>query len=214
MYHRIARVVAAVSTRVFIGEELTENEEWLNTTIGYTMNVFEAANTINAITPWKRLFYYKSLPAYQRMQVDEAAALRLITPVIKARRESMAKPGWVKRMDMTQWMLDARIKHDYKSEDYEYLSHAQLQLSVAAIHTTSMALTNMIYDLVAKPELMTVIRDELKEALASNKGEWSGALMHGLQKTDSIMKESQRHQPVGFSKSSHLHLCLSCCRQN
>lgn len=167
--------------------------------ITYTSTLFECSQAIKARPAWMRPLIYRTLPQYKAMIAAEKTALRLITPVIKARRESMNDPHYVEPLDMTQWMMAGRVKHKFHDEDYHYMAKAQLQLSVAAIHTTSMALTNMCWDLVANPEYQDIIRDEVKEALACNNQSWEGPIMHKLPKTDSIMKESQRHEPVGLT---------------
>ena len=64
----------------------------------------------------------------------------------------MDKPDFDGGNDMLQWMLTERVKKSFHDQDYRYLAQFQLQLAFAAIHTTSMAATNMLYDLVAYPK--------------------------------------------------------------
>lgn len=102
--------------------------------------------------------------------------------------------------DMLQWIMDERVKRAAHDWDFEKLSDVQLELANAAIHTTSMALLNMLFDLVAMPDYQDIIRQELEDALAQSGGRWNGSFLKGLQKTDSFMKEIQRHQPVGLGE--------------
>lgn len=124
-------------------------------------------------------------------------AVRLLKPVIKARREAEGTEGYEKPNDMLQWMMDRRIKSNARDRDYQYLAQIQLTLAFAAIHTTTISTTHMIYDLGSMPEYIDIIREEIKEELPKNDGKWDGRLMKALKKTDSFMKESQRHNPLG-----------------
>lgn len=176
--------------------------EWIRTSIEYTVNVMTCATDLKKLSPWKRPFLYRTLPTYQATQANRAAARRLIQPIVRRRREAMEDPGHKGSNDMLQWVLDERVRRSAHDRDFEKLSDVQLELANAAIHTTSMALLNMLYDLVAMPEYQDIIREELQEALEKSGGEWDGVFLKGLQKTDSFMKESQRHEPVGLGKWS------------
>ncbi|CZR69532.1 related to cycloheximide-inducible protein CIP70 (cytochrome P450 family) [Phialocephala subalpina] len=200
-YDSITRVVAAVSTRIFVGEELTTSEEWLQITIDYTKQLMEAAHAIKFLNPWLRPIFYRFLPQFRTLMNTNEAALRIVKPLVQARREAMDKPDFNGGDNMLQWMLDERVKKGFHDKDYRYLAQLQLQLSFAAIHTTSMALTNMLYDLIANPEMIGILHEEVKEQLALNNGSWEGQFLKKLQKVDSFMKESQRHNPVGLTIS-------------
>lgn len=112
----------------------------------------------------------------------------------------MNKPGYEKPDDMLQWLMDERVKRHWFDMDYEYQADAQLFLAFASVNTTTTTIVHMLYDLAAMPEYQEIIRQELEEELAKNDGAWDLALMRSLKKTDSFMKESQRHNPVTFGE--------------
>src|SRR2546423_2635129 len=161
-------MVAAVSTRIFIGEELTANEEWLKATIEYTVQLVTCATILKHIPAFLLPMVYRFVPAYRRLQAINITAVRLIKPIVQARREAMERPGFDGGDDMLQWMLNERVKKSFHDKDYAKLAQFQLQLAFAAIHTTSMALTNMLYDLIACPQYIDIIREEVKDQLAKN----------------------------------------------
>lgn len=197
IYSKLLRVVAIATTRIFIGKDLCHNEEWLQTSIAYTMHLASGARSIKNWKPWLRPLVYRWVPDLRVIYKDMDTAVRLLTPIVKARRESEGTEGYQKPNDMLQWMMDRRIKTSARDRDYEYLARIQLTLAFAAIHTTTMSTTNMIYDLGAMPEYIDIIRQEINEELPKNDGRWDGRLMKALKKTDSFMKESQRHNPIG-----------------
>lgn len=76
-------------------------------------------------------------------------------------------------------------------------------MSMAAIHTTSMAATAAIYDLAAYPEYIQPLRDEIEQVIAEDGQDIDGdgfvrlkkSSMPKLWKLDSFLKESQRFTP-------------------
>lgn len=203
IFHRLERIVAAVSTRIFVGDELTTNEEWLKDIIEYTIQLITCATILKHIPTPLLPLVYRFLPQYRRLQSIKASAKRLIKPIIQSRRELMERTDFEGNNNMLQWMLDERVKKGLNDRDYETMAQFQLQLAFASLHTTSMALTNMIFDLVAWPNYIDILRTEINEQLeGKSNGKFSRDLIHNLPKMDSFMKESQRHNPVGYSKCS------------
>jgi cytochrome P450 len=202
VYDSITRIVASVSTRVFVGEELAENEEWLTATIDYTVQLVTCATILKHIPALLLPVLYRFVPAYRRLSVINDTATRLIKPIIQTRREAIERPVVRSGDNMLQWMLNERVKKSFHDKDYTKLAQFQLQLAFAAIHTTSMVLINAIYDLVAWPENIAILREEVESELANNSGSFEGRFVKTLQKMDSFIKESQRHNPVGYSESS------------
>lgn len=86
-----------------------------------------------------------------------------------------------------------------------------LAASFAAIHTTSMTLTNAMYDLAAHPEYQDVLREEIARISAEEpNGRLRKKTMPKLRKLDSFLKESQRMNPLGSGMMpSSLSLPLS-----
>lgn len=79
------------------------------------------------------------------------------------------------------------------------VSHGQMALSLAAIHTTSNLLTNVMYDLAAHPEYMQPLRDEIRAVVAED-GTLKKTSLLKLKLMDSVMKETQRMSPVSMSE--------------
>ena len=55
-----------------------------------------------------------------------------------------------------------------------------------------------VFDLVAHPEYIAPLRDEVKRVKASDGDTWTKAGIAKLVKMDSFMKESQRFRPPGL----------------
>lgn len=61
-----------------------------------------------------------------------------------------------------------------------------------------MEMVQVVFDLVAHPEYIDPLRDELKRVRASDGKMWTKAGIAKLVKMDSFMKESQRFRPPGL----------------
>jgi len=65
-----------------------------------------------------------------------------------------------------------------------------LLVNLGAIHTTTMTLTSVLYDLATHPEHVQPMREEVEAAL--QEGGWTPAAIGKLSKVDSFVKESLR----------------------
>jgi hypothetical protein len=75
-------------------------------------------------------------------------------------------------------------------------------LAFAAIHTTSSALTHVLFDLAAHPDYAEILREEI-DAVVAEENHPQGRLLKTsiskLKKLDSFIKESQRVNPIQLS---------------
>ena len=97
--------------------------------------------------------------------------------------------------DLLQWMMD-----NAEGRSKSVLSAINLHVAFAAIHTSAVAVTHIIYDLCAMPEYVEPLRQEIEEALAAEGGPTKKAFLK-MPKLDSFMRESQRLNPLLLSQS-------------
>ncbi|KAI4203862.1 MAG: hypothetical protein LQ350_001484 [Teloschistes chrysophthalmus] len=100
-----------------------------------------------------------------------------------------------------QWMID--IARD-NEENPRTLAQQALFLALAAIHTTTIVTTQVLFDLGARPEYIQPIRDEILQALEDEgkevgKDGWQKSALDKMPKLDSFMKESPRLAPQTLS---------------
>ncbi|CAL5871344.1 uncharacterized protein PFLUO_LOCUS5594 [Penicillium psychrofluorescens] len=79
---------------------------------------------------------------------------------------------------------------------------AQLMFSVAAIHTTSDMLTQALYDLCGREELIQEMREEVISVVSAEG--WKKTALYKLQLMDSMLKESQRLKPISITSMRRL----------
>lgn len=94
---------------------------------------------------------------------------KLIVPLVIERKrvQASADASYKRPNDLLQWMVDAANESEGKPEK---LAHRQLLLTLAAIHTSTMAATHVILDLCARPEYIQPIREEIQQAVKVDNG--------------------------------------------
>lgn len=196
--HRILlRLVARISARVFVGLPTCRDEEWLDLSVRFTENVFITLAILRRVPPWLRPLVAPLIPRYWAIQRDLGAAKRIIAPVVRQRYMNSRSNSTEKQPeDLLQWMMEMANEHDGQPDK---LAHRQLVLSLAAIHTTTVAAAHAIYDLCVHPGYMETLRSEAVEAVAETGG-WQKTTLTKLRELDSFMKESQRLSPPSLRK--------------
>ncbi|KAH7090346.1 ent-kaurene oxidase [Paraphoma chrysanthemicola] len=196
--NKLIDIVARVSGRVFVGPDLCQAPEYLECGSKYTVFLIEAVRAIKQITPWLRPILVPRLPEIHRLRDMEARAARFLQPIVRERMEAQKNdPNWQKPDDMLQWLMD-RSSEDGTST-VESLAKLQLGLIFAAIHTTTMSATNMLYTLAVTPEYIQPLREEIRAAMAEADGIITSRALQQMEKLDSYMKEVMRLWPPGIT---------------
>ena len=136
------------------------------------------------------------LPSAWRVQANLRMAKRFIIPMV-ARRRAAEQSGdfdYKKPNDLLQWMMDAADENDGQPQK---LAHRQLLLSFASIFTTTMSAAHCLYDICARPEYFAPLREEAIDMLGEASG-WKKTTLDKMRKLDSLLKESQRVNPISL----------------
>ncbi|RAR08742.1 Cytochrome P450 [Stemphylium lycopersici] len=154
--------VAQVSARLFVGEKLCRDPRWLRSSKASTMMAFATILAMKRWPGWVRPLVYRFVPEARELEKARAEAKGLLRAAAKAQlgRGSESPEDF-----LAHWVIS---KNPAWAQDYDAQVDLQLELSVAAIHTTTNAFTNMIFDLAAHPEYVQILRDEIKAALAKS----------------------------------------------
>lgn len=193
-------MVARISTLVFMGENICRDEDWINVSVNYTIDAFMAARELRRWPSILRPFAHWFLPTTQKLRKHLAVAHSIVDREIEKRE--MIRAGKLPQEDPPRTHTDALDWFEELSAAYNQpmdRSRGQIGLSVAAIHTTSNLLTNIMYDLAAYPQYIQPLRDEIC-AVAAEDGVFKKTSLLKLKLMDSVMKESQRVHPVSMSK--------------
>ncbi|TGO43441.1 hypothetical protein BHYA_0001g00710 [Botrytis hyacinthi] len=195
----------------YVNELRAIPEEKLSSMVANIENVFRVAIQMRVIPPYfKRISSYL-MPASWAVSRNLHSAQRLITPIVEERRrmETVNEPDYKPPNDFLQWLMDeAWNERDGQPAE---LVHRLLVLALASVHTTSMTATQVLYDIIAHPEYLEPLREEILQALKEDGG-WQKTTLTKMRKLDSFMKESQRlNGPslIGFKRAAMEDITLS-----
>lgn len=197
---KIGDVVARLSSRVFLGKDLCRNKRWLEIAKDYTIDAFIASRILKLVPSYLRPIAHWFVPHCIRLRKEYHDAQKLINPEIERRKERAQKALEAgrkppKTADTIGWMYELA-----RGREVDYVG-AQLSLTLAAIHTTTDAITQAVLDLCANPSVVEPLRKEIIDVIGSEG--WSKTALYKLRLMDSFLKESQRVHPPAYSKSSH-----------
>ncbi|KAG5350288.1 hypothetical protein C0989_011728 [Termitomyces sp. Mn162] len=183
----IMKIVSRSSNRLFVGLPLCWNADYRDLNIEFTIDVIRAARTINLYPNFLKPFAGRYLTNVESQIQRAMAHLR---PIFEERLEKEAEYGrdWPGRPnDAFSWLLDTA---EGKQRTIRDLTMRILVINFAAIHTTSMAFTQILFDLAANPAFVPALREEVERVIREEG--LSKISFHKMVKLDSFIKESQR----------------------
>lgn len=195
--------MAIVSGDIFVGPDYCRHEVYLASAIDFTNDITAGAAQIKRWPKFMRslVVRLKLAPAVNRGQEHRRRMREFLEPMVEKRRQ-LVKEGHPVPDDLLQWMVEKTTEHGIT--DVGHLTDMQLLLTLAAIHTTTLAATAMLYDLAVRPEVVQDIRKEIASVLEETNGVMTSQALFNMKLLDSFMRESQRFSPpfVGKSTSS------------
>lgn len=186
----LLRLVARISSRVFLGDELCRNEEWLKVTREYTIDAMRAAEELRMWPYPTRFIAHWFLPSCRRARAHTKEARRIITPIIEKRRQQRARGEKIEFDDAIEW-----FEREANGSHYDP-AISQLVMSMAAIHTTTDLVAQVLIDLASHPEMLQPVQDEMISVISQ--GGWKKTSLYNLKVLDSVIKETQRLKPIGL----------------
>ena len=198
-------LIAQLTARIFIGEELCRNPEWLGIATGYTMDRTFAVKALQNWNPWLIPVVHWLLPACNKLRATIKQARVFIDQVRLERKLQTDAGGDTKRIDAMSW-IDGVAQSQKCSYD---ATLTQLRLAYAAVHTTGDMMTKVVSALCENPEMIHPLREEIYSVVSEHG--WREASLHKMTLLDSVLKESQRIQPLGlceFKSSEYSSECL------
>ena len=129
-------------------------------------------------------------------------ASRYLKPLIEQRLAAMSDDGSTSNNkqqppnDLVTWLIRASWQ---EQDPYErtatMLAKRYMVINFASVHTTSLTLTNVIFDIVSAPlesRCMEEIYDEVVRVLGEEEGKWTKAGLTKMVRLDSAIRESMR----------------------
>lgn len=217
----LERIVSEMTTRIFLGEAFTTNEDWLKLCREYPRNMFGTGMLLRLFPSPLKYLVSQMIPSKFsiKRQMKEAREVLILVidktqkaAKLKLKVKSNARLGEQAQLNnndpsvitLLEWMV---FNSGSESEaDPKKLASRQLILTLASIHTSVMTVFFALFDLLKYPEYIEPLREEIL-ALVKEDGDdgvhnLSRHDLDMLEKMDSFLAESQRFHPPIISMST------------
>lgn len=188
----IARAVSRISTRIFLGEEMCDNDEWVEAVATYSRAAFQSGHELRGWPWWARRFVHWFMPSAQKVRELLPPCRRILNPIVEKRKalkaQARARGEPEPRFDDSLEWFEKEYGPGYDP------AIVQLTLSTVAIDTTSDLMQSTMLQLARHPEYMQPLRDEIVEVLG--KQGLKKVALYNLKFMDSFLKETQRMKPI------------------
>ncbi|KAM0266896.1 hypothetical protein ACHAPA_006465 [Fusarium lateritium] len=190
----ILDIIARISSRIYLGDQLCRNEDWLAITKTYTTNFYTASTNLRMFPRSLRFIAHWFLPECKKLRHERKEAIKIITPLIQRRRE--LRQAAIEAGAPIPVFNDAL---DWSAQEAEAAGSSfdpvifQLTLSLLAIHTTYDLLQQTMIDLGRNTQYIEPLRREVVDLLAAEG--WKKTTLFKMKLLDSAIKETQRLKP-------------------
>ncbi|KAI0800568.1 cytochrome P450 [Fomes fomentarius] len=188
MVSTLKKVIARVSSRVFVGLPLCRNQHYLDIVVNFAIDMISDRTRFMEYPPFLR-------PLLARLKSDTGRnvgkASQYLSPIFDERRamlEAFGEGYTGKPEDLLQWILEDGIR---RGSSDQAMATRMLLIYFAAIQTTSLTLTHALFDLASMPGYIQPLRNEIESVIATNG--WTKSSMDKMWKLDSFLKESHRY---------------------
>ncbi|KAG6848382.1 hypothetical protein H0H93_000731, partial [Arthromyces matolae] len=183
----IRKIVSRSVNRLFIGLPLCRDPDYRDLNIEFTVDLIKAAQLINLfpnfLKPVAARYLTNVEPQIQR-------AMRHLRPIIEERLANdipEETDSSKTHNDLLSWLLGQAPENKRTVRD---LTVQILIINFAAIHTTSLAFTQILFDLAQHASVVPDLRREVEDVIKEEG--LSKIALHRMVKLDSFIKESQR----------------------
>ena len=194
--HKLLRFVSLISGRILVGTPSNHSERWIEASNSFSEDIYGAGIVLKNRSYLHRVFtvMFNTIPELQRIKQQKKVAHEMFIPIIKDRERSMKGDAALPN-DAITWVMNIAATESVPPT-YEQQAELQLLLAMASIHTSRTTITNALYDLLARPEYIKPLRNEVDMVWESSGG-IDSTTPAKLVLLDSFLKESQRMTPVG-----------------
>lgn len=185
----MAVIIARVSSRMFGGPKLSQNREWIQASLLFAHDGFNAAQKLKAWPRFLKPIGQHFIPEIRSIKNTYQVAERALVPLLDEREVDAN----TKTHDLLTWMYD---QAQGTEKNKKFIAGTLLKVSFAAYHTSAAAPTQLLFDIAAMPEYIAPLLEEYGSVSRDHNQNITVKGFAQMKKMDSIMKESQRFNPL------------------
>lgn len=141
------------------------------------------------------------LPVKWKLQQSMQELEHIIVPEAEDRQARESHPV---APDLLSWMIEGA--KDVKEKDPYMLTRLLAALNSGGTYSSANFIVSVILDLVAHPNYLEIIREEIRQKHKETNGIWDYTAFQSLHRLDSAMKESARLSPGSSTTFSRVLL--------
>ncbi|KAI0267017.1 cytochrome P450 [Gloeopeniophorella convolvens] len=197
----VQKAICRITNRVFVGLPLCRDPEYQKLNLEFATRVMTIATILIFFPEPLKPFVTRmlsNLPAQFRKEVE------FLRPMVEERFARLDELGdeWEDRPnDFLMWLMS---EAQGPERSLEGLARRMMLVNFASIHSTSLTTMKALYRLIAHPEYVEGLRQDVEAAVAEEG--WTKAGMDKMLKVDSFLRESQRLQGMGLLSLSRVTL--------
>ncbi|KAL4918485.1 cytochrome P450 [Aspergillus aurantiobrunneus] len=197
IYCMVLNLINRSTSRIVVGDTLCRSEQWLKSVTKYTENLGITIIVLRSLPKFLRPYVARFLPSVRYLNKTlKWVKEDVFVPMILRRREAEANDlEYRKPDDFMQWMMET-ADNDFDKKPENIAHGLMIVMALAVMHTSTMFITQCIYDLLLRPDYIEPLRHEIIDTL---KNGWANATRTEFAsqiRLDSFLRESQRLNPT------------------
>lgn len=201
VFDNLMNIIPRATNRMVVGLPLCRNEDYLSNMKSFTNDVVTAAMVVLRFTPhWLKSVVGRiaTMPNTYHWKNTAKYTLPMIIDRLANIRKKKEDPtfDWIEPNDYISWHINIALAEDRQDElTPEMISRRLMPINFAAIHTTTLTITNCLFDLISSDpskHYLEGIREEAERVLAEEGGKWTKAGLARCYRADSTVRESMR----------------------
>jgi hypothetical protein len=194
-------IISRASNRILVGKPTCRDEDYLRNMAGFADDVIRSCVILNLTPSILRPLVAPLIVIPNHIHHRRTAQYTI--PIIQERQAQIRRKKeepefkYEEPNDYISWHTNLALSEGRKDQmDPLKVSRGLLALNFAAIHTTSLTITNTLFDLLGSPNseiFMSAISEEITRVYRECNGEWTKASLNRLVRTDSAIRESMRY---------------------
>ena len=201
VFDNMISIIPCAVSRMFVGLPLCRNEDYLSNIKSFTTDVVNASMLYLSFTPqWLKPLIgpLVTIPNNRHYRGTARHTLPLIEERLANFKRETVDPDfiWEEPNDYLSWHIDlAMSEHRLDELTPDIISRRLMPLNFAAIHTTTITITNCLFDLISSDPskgYLEGIREEAERVWEEDGGQFTKAGLGRCHRADSAIRESMR----------------------
>ena len=201
VFDNLMAIIPRAVNRMMVGLPLCRNQDFLSNMKSFANDVIAAATVFLRFTPrWLKPVVGRivTIPNTYHWKQTAKYTLPIIIERLANIKRKKEDPNfkWEEPNDYISWHINIALAENRQDELMpDMISRRLMPLNFAAIHTTTLTITNCLFDLISSDpskHYLEGIREDVERVLAEEGGQWTKAGLARCHRADSTIRESMR----------------------